>query len=291
MILRRFAAAFTASLVLTSVAVAAPPLKVLIVDGQNNHNWRETTPYLKKHLEDTGLFAVTVATSPAKGEDMSSFKPDFAAYRVVVSNYTGDAWPAETQKALEDYVGGGGGLVIFHAADNAFPEWKEYNKMIGLGGWGGRTEKDGPYIRWRDGQVVRDMSPGRGGSHGPQHQYQIVIREPNHPITRGLPEVFMHCADELYNSLRGPAENLTVLATAYSPKQQRGTGEHEPQLMTIAYGKGRVFHIAYGHAGTQCRSVAFIVPFQRGTEWAATGNVTQEIPKDFPGPDAPTMRD
>src|SRR5436190_22365276 len=70
----------------------APQYKALIVDGQNNHNWKGTTPILKKHLEDTGLFTVNVATSPAKGQDMSGFKPDFAAYSVVVSNYNGEAW-------------------------------------------------------------------------------------------------------------------------------------------------------------------------------------------------------
>ncbi len=290
MMLCRFAVAWIISLMLTSVVAAAPPLKALIVNGQNNHNWKETTPCLKKHLEKTGIFTVDVATSPAQGEDMSPFKPNFAAYDAVVSNYTGDAWPAETQEALDEYVRGGGGLVIFHAANNAFPQWKQYNKMIGVGGWGGRSEKDGPYLRWRDGKIVRDTTPGRGGSHGPQHEYQIVVREPDHPITRGLPKVFMHCADELYNRLRGPAEDLTVLATAYSPKDQRGTGEHEPQLMTIAYGQGRVFHIAYGHAAKQCQSVAFIVPFQRGTEWAATGKVTQRVPQDFPGADEPSVR-
>ena len=100
----------------------------------------------------------------------------------------------------------------------------------------------------------------------------------------------MHSADELYARLRGPAKNLTVLATAFADKKKGGTGNHEPMLMTIAYGKGRVFHTALGHAGAQCRSVAFIVTYQRGAEWAATGKVTQKIPDDFPGPDEPSVR-
>jgi type 1 glutamine amidotransferase len=101
----------------------------------------------------------------------------------------------------------------------------------------------------------------------------------------------MHSADELYSELRGPAKNMTVLATAYASKDQRGTGRDEPQLMTIEYGKGRVFHIAPGHAGRQLKSVAFIATFQRGTEWAATGKVTQSVPADFPGPDEPSIRE
>ncbi len=290
---KHWLAALGICVVMTVAATAAPPLKALIVDGQNNHDWKKTTPLLKQYLEQTGLFAVDVATSPPKGHDLSGFKPNFAAYDVVVSNYGfgGDPWPEETNKALVDYMEGGGGLVIYHSADNAFPGWKEYNLMIALGGWGGRNEKDGPYVYWQDGKIVRDMTPGPGGSHGPQHEYQLVVRRADHPITKGLPNVFMHSADELYNRLRGPAKNLTVLATSFSPKDKKGTGRHEPMLMTIQYGNGRVFHTVLGHAPKQLRSVAFIVTFQRGAEWAATGKVTQTVPDDFPGPDKPSVRE
>jgi uncharacterized protein len=290
MSLKRCFAALLVSLVAVATAHAAPALKALVVDGQNNHNWKETTPHLKKLLEETGLFAVDVVTSPPAGKDMSQFKPKFAGYDVLVINYTGDNWPAETMKALEEYVAGGGGLVIFHAADNAFPQWKEYNEMIGVGGWGGRNEKSGPYLYWQDGKIVRDATPGPGGTHGPQHPFQITVRVADHPITKGLPEKFTHAADELYSRLRGPAKNITVLATAHADKAKGGTGHDEPILMTIEYGKGRVFHTVLGHAGQQCRSVAFIATYQRGVEWAATGKVTQEVPKDFPGADQPTVR-
>ena len=267
------------------------PLKALIVDGQNNHDWKSTTPVLKSLLEETGLYTVDVATSPAKKQPMDSFKPDFARYDVVVSNYTGDDWPKQTQDALVNYMNNGGGLVIFHAADNAFPQWKEWNEMIAVGGWGGRNEKSGPKIRYRDGKVVLDHSPGRGGSHGPQHDYQITVRDRSHAITAGLPEKWMHTKDELYSELRGPAKNVTVLATAYADPAQKGSGEHEPMLMTISYGKGRVFHTAIGHAAEQMRCIGFIVTFHRGTEWAATGQVTQiEVPDDFPTADKVSLR-
>jgi len=277
--------------VMSVIAVAAPPHKALIVDGQNGHKWAETTPVLKKVLEETGLFTVDVATSPPKGEDMSGFKPNFAAYDVVISNYQGDSWPEETNNALVQYVKGGGGLVIYHFACAAFPNWKEYNEMIGLGGWGGRNENAGPYVRWRDGQIVRDTSPGRGGGHGPMQPFQIVVREPNHPITKGLPEAFMHGPDELYGWLRGPANNLTVLATAFAPKELGGAGEHEPLLFTVKYGEGRVFQNALGHTAKELASVAFIVTFQRGVEWAATGEVTQKVPDDFPTADKASVRE
>lgn len=266
-------------------------LKALIVDGQNNHDWKGTTPVLKALLEETDLFAVDVATTPSQGKPMASFRPDFAKYDVIVANYTGDNWPKATQDALVDYMNNGGGLVVYHAADNAFPKWKEWNEMIAIGGWGGRNEKSGPMVRYRDGKVVFDTSPGAGGTHGPQHAFQVVTRERQHAIMAGLPEKWMHASDELYSKLRGPAKNMTVLATAYADPAKNGTGENEPALFTIRYGKGRVFHTVLGHAAEQCRCVGFLVTFQRGTEWAATGRVTQmDVPEDFPTADEVSLR-
>jgi len=282
--------AYGLSLFLAIAAFAEPKLKALVVDGQNNHDWKSTTPLLKKHLEDSGLFTVDVATSPS-GTDLAGFEPKFADYQAVVSNYNGAAWPKATEDALVAFVHGGGGLVVVHAANNSFPEWKEYNEMIGLGGWGGRNEKSGPYVRFKDGKFVRDTSPGGGGSHGSQHPFQVVVRNDKHPITAGLPSAWMHAPDELYDRLRGPADNLTILATAYSDPGTGGTGEHEPMIMTIGYGQGRVFHTPMGHSPDAMRCVGFIVTLQRGSEWAATGKVTHTtIPEDFPKPNEVSVR-
>jgi type 1 glutamine amidotransferase len=264
------------------------PYTALLVTGQNNHNWQVSSEVLKQILENSSLFSVDMAVSPASGEEMSAFKPVFADYDIVVLDYNGDSWPEETKTSFVDYVSQGGGVVVYHAADNAFPDWPEYNEIIGLGGWGDRDENSGPYVRWKDGEFTRDMSPGRGGSHGAQHAFRVTNRDTEHPVTRGLPENWMHEKDELYSQLRGPAKNMTVLATAYADTAQGGTGENEPMLMAISYGQGRVFHTVIGHAGKdevtnpamQC--VGFIVTLQRGAEWAATGDVTQEVPIDFP---------
>lgn len=264
------------------------PYKALIISGQNNHAFEASTPILKDILDNTELFDTYFAMTPAKGEDMSKFTPVFSDYDVIVLDYNGDNWPEETQEAFLAYVKAGGGVVVYHAASNAFPEWKEFNKIIGLGGWGDRNEKDGPYVRWRDGEIVKDMTPGRGGSHGQQHAFLVTTRDTDHPITKGLPEAWLHAQDELYSELRGPAENLTVLATAYADTAKGGTGEHEPCLMTIKYGEGRIFHTTLGHVNKTGPSpalecVGFIVTLQRGAEWAATGTVTQEVPLAFPG--------
>jgi len=272
-------------------------IKVLLLTGQSSqyHSWQASSPVVKKILDQVDIFEVDVATSPAQGGDMSGFEPDFKIYDVVVIDYGGDYWSEKTQLAFVDYVKSGGGVVIIHASNNAFPKWAEYNEMIGLGGWEGRNEKDGPMIHWKDGQIVRDNSVGGAGHHGPASPFQIVNRVTDHPITKGLPEKWMHATDELYSNLRGPAKNLTVLSTAYADPANNGTGKHEPILFTVNYGEGRVFHTVLGHANAPgqppMKCVGFIVTLQRGTEWAASGNVTQAISGDFPMADKVSMRE
>ena len=267
----------------TTSAAAAEKLNALIVDGQNNHAvWPKTTKMMKKYLEETGLFTVDVATTAPKGTD-PDFRPEFSNYDVVVSNYNGADWPKETREAFVEYMKNGGGLVIVHAANNAFGRWSEYNQIIGLGGWDGRNEASGPYVYLaEDGKLVRDESKGGGGHHGPQHPFAIVVRDTEHPVTKGMPREWMHAKDELYDKLRGPATNMQILATAYADPAQGGTGRHEPMIFTVSYGKGRVFHTPMGHAEYSQECVGFIATLQRGTEWAATGKVTQKLPEDFP---------
>ncbi len=292
-------------------------LKALIIDGQNNHQvWPKSTIMMKQYLEDSGLFSVEVRRTrftwqgkrhaeflPYAGvgatEDLANPKPDpdftpnFKDFDVVVSNFGWQAadWPESTRAALETYLDQGGGFVSVHAADNSFPKWPAYNRMIGVGGWGDRDEKDGPYVYYNsEGQLVRDTSPGKAGTHGKQHEIPITIRVADHPITRGLPAHWLTTTDECYAKLRGPAEKMTVLATGEEQTVPSSKGRHEPMLMTIEYGEGRVFHTTLGHDTPAFEGVGFITTFLRGTEWAATGKVTVPVPKDFPTADRATSR-
>ncbi len=305
-------------------------LKALIIDGQSNHGvWPKTTMMMKDYLEQTGMFSVDIArtaytwqgphydksigledikelltmyplengstTTPVdKPTPDPNYSPDFDKYDVIIDNFGWMAadWPEKTKENFEKYMANGGGLVVVHAANNAWGDWLEYNKMTGVGGWGNRNEKNGPFVYMDDdGKIQRDTSAFAAGSHGVQFEFVIDTRASDHPIMKGLPEKWLQAKDELHDRLRGPGENMTFLATAYSDpeknappwdKSVKGSGVHVPMLATINYGKGRVFHTMLGHMGYSMEGVGFITTFQRGAEWAATGKVTQEVPDDFP---------
>ena len=282
-----FLALLISLLVLLDSCVGDSRYKALIITGQNNHNWQESSPILKRILEQTGLFTADIIKTPDKGGDMTAFNPDFSAYKLVVLDYNGDPWSAKTDSSFVHFVKNGGGVVVYHAADNSFPGWKEYNLMTGLGGWGDRSKKDGPYVYYKNNKLVQDTSAGTGGSHGKRREYLVRVRIQDHPITHGLPVMWMHATDELYSQLRGPAKNMQILATAFADSAAGGgTMRDEPMLMTITFGKGRIFHTVMGHAdvngGPAMHCAGFIVTLQRGAEWAVTGNVTQKVPWDFP---------
>jgi type 1 glutamine amidotransferase len=274
--------------VLNPSAQAGDTLRVLIIDGQNNHNWARMSPPMKRVLEKTGQFTVDVATTPPANSGKSSwdkFRPDFTKYHVVLSNYNGESWPDEVNRALEKFVSGGGGLVIIHAANNAFPGWAEYNQMIGLG-WRGRDFGDRITVD-DNGRIVRTpKGEGPDSSHGPVHQFKIVVRDADHPVTKGMPREWMHAKDELYHGQRGPAENMHILATAYSASDKAGTAAHEPMIWWVPFGNGRVFTTVMGHVmgddTTAIRCVGFQTVLTRGCEWAATGKVTLPVPNSFP---------
>jgi type 1 glutamine amidotransferase len=294
-----------AALAVLAAAWAAPapaadaPAKInlLIIDGQNGHDWKATTPVIKEMLEKTGRFTVDVLTSPpapaknandaakkANADAWTKFKPDFTKYQVVLSNYCGQPWPEDVQKNFEKFVNDGGGFVCYHFAVAAFKEWDAYNQMIGIG-WKPAAFGEGIALDDSGKEVRRAKGEGAAGSHGAAHPFEIIVRDKEHPIMKGLPEKWQHISDELYGSLRGPAKDIHILCTAFSvkdnDKQKAGTGMHEPMAWTVPFGKGRVFVTVLGHAVPETTAPDSAIILERGAEWAATGQVTIPVPADL----------
>ncbi len=246
-----------------------PKLQVLIITGQHTggHDWRATTPVLRKLLEDTGRFEVRVAEE-FRGAGAETLAP----YDVVIVNYYDGRkpelrWSERTDTALENYVRGGKGLVMYHFALAAFDGWTEFEKMCGG--------------NWRP----------NNGHHSARHDYTVTIRDSDHPITRGMKATFAEANDELYANLKWqPAGAFHVLATAwddhsrYKPGEKQpipGAGADEPMLWTVKYGSGRVFATALGHDAAAMQSAGFAATLARGAEWAATGEVTIPLPAEL----------
>jgi uncharacterized protein len=258
--------------------VSGAPVRALLIDGAE---WQPQTAAIKSILETSGAFQVDVLTTPAKG---SAFQPQFDKYRVVVLNYGGDAWPLATIAALEKYLQGGGGLVALPAAEAAFPEWTEFNLMLGVSGAANRDQSAGPIWFYHEGNMAFDgdtQGPAGKAPH-PDQPYAVTIRNTEHPVTKGVPLVWMHSADTLAGDLRGPGKNMVLLATAHSDAERGGTGRDEPVLIALSYGKGRVFHVLLGRTPEGMTGVGFQTMLERGAEWAATGKVTARMPSDFP---------
>lgn len=282
-------------------------IRVLIVDGFSNHDWKQTTELLRGILNRAGEFDVDVSTAPIDPEspEWAAWRPKFSNYDVVIQTCNDNAsnglllnlkkmpeWPDAVKRDFADYVRGGGSVYIFHAAENAFVGWKEYEQMVGLS-W--RTADYGTAIRI-DGQhhIVRiPPNDGRATNHG-QRGDVLVTLFGNDPIHTGMPHSWMSPDMEVYYYARGPAQNLTVLA--YARDSDPKLGMLWPVEWSTSYGKGRVYISTYGHVwpgdtdppSLRCAAVQTIIP--RAIEWLARRPVAFPIPADFPGSAATSVR-
>ncbi len=279
-------------------ATIPPRVNALIVDGFSNHDWRKTTAFIASTLEETGIFSVDVTSTPSEpsAEDWGQWRPRFADYDVVILNWnnirqTDLRWPQAVERELEAYVRGGGGMLAFHSANNAFPHWPEFNRMIGLG-W--RAKDRGVALRLDADGTIRRIPPGEGErtSHGPR-QDTVVIRLNDHPITHGIPQRWLTPDIEVYTFARGPAEALTVLTYGRHVE----TDSYWPLEWVVSYGQGRVYSSSFGHiwatdVGIPDRvlCVGFQTSLIRAAEWLATGAVSYPVPDNFPAEDAISLR-
>ncbi|MEO0508953.1 MAG: ThuA domain-containing protein [Verrucomicrobiota bacterium] len=265
-------------------------ISVLIVDGFSNHDWKATTQAISSILRSDENFEIDVSTVPTKNSELwKAWNPDFNDYDLVIQN-TNDisrkgSWPEAAKKSLERYVSGGGGLLIFHSANNAFPNWDEYNQMIGLG-W--RKKGYGRAIVIREDKPVI-IPTGEGGNTGHGKRVNAVItRLGDHPIHKGLPKKWMAADTEIYRYARGPAENISILSYANDAK----TGLNFPTEWVVGYGEGRVYNSTFGHywrdlseapPGIRCNG--FRTVLCRAARWLARAEITPTSPDNFPSAD------
>lgn len=261
-------------------------LEVLLIDGQNNHDWERTTEQLVDAMKTAGIFEITVTTSPTK-ENWENWEIDFSDYDVVLNNYYGDPWPRSVSEGLLSFLKNGGGMVNVHAANNAFPNWPEFNQITGLL-WRNPMGGDRLYFD-DDGKLIRvPRGQGQAAGHGSKHPFVVKVRNSNHPIMNGIPTEWLHAFDELYHGQRGPAKNMTILSSAYSDADKGGSGKHEPMTWIIPYGQGRVVTTVLGHLwkgqeeldGLRC--VGFRTILARSLQFAAGEPVTIPVPDNFP---------
>lgn len=280
-----------------SRAEAAPPVKVLIIDGFSNHDWKMTTARVLEILKRDGGFECVVSTSPdstATPGDWDSWNPPIGQTDVVLLNCNDlnnpVVWPERIRLALERFVREGGGMYALHSANNSFEQWPEYNRMIGLG-W--RKKDFGTALLVDPDGTVRRVPPGEGAatSHGKRVD-ALVQRRGNHPIHRGLPPSWRAADVEVYTYVRGPAENVEVLS--YSGDNAFHLGF--PMEWVVSYGKGRVYTSSMGHLWKgdvnppSFRCAAFQTLMVRALRWLAGREVGSAVPADFPSSDAVSLR-
>jgi type 1 glutamine amidotransferase len=261
---------------LLGMAAAAPAqISVLIIYGVNNHDWAAGTAGIRSVLAEAGGFRVDVTT--VTPETFAQWHPDFGRYQVVVNNFNGGhldngiRWPERVERQLEAYVEGGGGLVAYHAANNAFLHWAAYNEMIGLG-W--RDPDFGPGLAISGDGQVETVPQGTGlkPGHPERGDFVVHVLDRQHPITRGLPEQWRQPMEQLTHGQHGPAHGLTILTYAHSAV----SGKNEPMDWVRNYGKGRVYVTMLGHtwkgeANPNLATPEFRRLLAQGIRWAATG--------------------
>ena len=229
-----------------------------------------------------------------------AWRPHFDEYAAVIQTCNDinapqtpkPVWPEAVKEDFVRYVRGGGGVYIYHSAENAFVGWKEYEEMVGLC-W--RTADYGTALRLTgSGKIVLIPSrSGRATGHGPRGNV-LVKRLHQDPIHSGMPRAWLSADLEVYYYARGPAKHVKVLT--YARDSEPELGLLWPVEWTTTYGNGRVYVSTYGHVWkgdkqpASMRDVALQTLIPRALEWLAHRPVNYAMPRDFPSAKAVSLR-
>lgn len=260
-------------------------IRILIITGAapyGYHDWERNIEVIEPRLKAFGMTDIDYHI--ARGlEDWRKWEGDYSDYDAIVIIYYWSQAPEGELEKLDRYIRDGGGLLVVHSALAGFWNQEIFDQWTGIAYR--EHEPDYGYNLAFDNegkQMIRSPGEGGGSAHAPIGTFLIHAQTPDHPIMKGLPEIWMQSADELYYNLRGPNTDLEVLAVAEAPD-----GTYAPQVWVRNHNAGRVFCLTPGHQESSASSVGFITLLARGIEWVATGEVTLDVPSNFPGENEP----
>jgi type 1 glutamine amidotransferase len=166
------------------------------------------------------------------------------------------------QRALIDFVKGGGGLAAIHVAAAEAIGWAEYNRMVG--------------------------GTHRGHAWHAHQNVPIKLDSPDHPVNAAFGGKAFSIHDDVYEFAapysRDALRVLLSVDAGKAPASEtayRADGDY-PVSWVKAYGKGRVFYTALGHSPETFANAAVLRHLLDGLQFAL-GDLKADV---SPGPAA-----
>ena len=187
-------------------------------------------------LEEYGGFRVDRALAPK-----AFTKQNLSNYDVVAAYSLGHKTTRAQEKALLDFVRGGGGFVGVHCVSVPRGPSDAFFEMLGC----------------------------KFKAHPKRCDLQVDVADPAHPLARRAQpfEIF----DELYFLEETSGDKQVFLSSTWQ-------GKPEPIAYTKTYGEGRVVYLASGHGPEQFKVFGFRQMIARSTKWAADRYPVEEKP-------------
>ncbi len=210
-------------------------LKTLIVGGGSSHDYNRFF-----NLAEVAMLNAAGGITANYSEPVAGLADVIRGVDVLyLSNNKAFADDA-SRAAVLAHAAAGKGMLIVHPAlwYNWEKEWPAYNKEIAGGG-------------------------ARG--HDRYGEFEVTVTDPNHPLTKGLPEKFT-LSDELYWFEPDPQGTpIKVLATAHSKQRDKTY----PMIFVIEHPRARIAGITLGHDGVAHSHPAYQQLIKNAVEWSA----------------------
>jgi uncharacterized protein len=156
---------------------------------------------------------------------------------VVFASTTGDL-PLPDRHGFLDWIAAGHAFIGIHAASDTYHDFPPYIEMLG----------------------------GEFKTHGPQAKVLVLVQDPDHPATKGMPSP-IEVYDEIYQFKSFDRDHVHMLL-ALDKHPNDGTPGDYPLAWTRTPGKGRVFYTALGHREDVLESDWYKKHLRGGILWA-----------------------